>query len=191
MQALTVGGTMGAVSPTWGLLIGPHTVFWRENSGSHAFTACKHIQGGPTAREPGLGRLRFLPSTILPTCPAASAKFPYISPGRIGQKVELSRFKSIQPRLASRWSTLHRICECNYVDKSHLLLEDPPWPGQSWDGRLSRIVAQWRRRRQLVHQQESRRRRRARWRRQPLRRSRWRCRRYLLLRHHRRRRRDW
>ena len=38
---VTVGGTTGAVRPTWGLLIGPHTVFWRENSGSHALTACK------------------------------------------------------------------------------------------------------------------------------------------------------
>ena len=43
--ALTaVGGTTGVVSPTCGLLIGPQTVFWRENSGSHAFTACKDIR---------------------------------------------------------------------------------------------------------------------------------------------------
>ena len=48
MQALNVGGMTGAVRPTCGLVIGPHTVFWRENSGSHAFTACKYVQCGRT-----------------------------------------------------------------------------------------------------------------------------------------------
>ena len=41
MQDETVMGTTEVVRETCGLLIGPHTVFWRENSGSHAFTACK------------------------------------------------------------------------------------------------------------------------------------------------------
>ena len=71
----------------------------------YSFRLIERLQGVPCARRPGLGLLSFLCSTILPSCQAASGKFPS---SRVGQTVEHSKYKSTKPSLRGHGTPCRR-----------------------------------------------------------------------------------